>query len=180
MKEKSKYNPFINTLHSDEEILWFHVPQADSWRVYRTLMLRLYIRYVVPAAFLLAMFTMWGWLIIPKSNPPQFGDVLSVLAFSLAMTTLISLPLLAIGQLVVLLNQQQMTHSAYAVTNQRLLRYVAGRITATPLEKASAFASEGHLFIEKPFRVWYDIPEPEEAVEIIHEAQMKLKDKRQR
>lgn len=178
MKEKNKHNPFVGMLAADEEILWFHVPQSNSWRLYRDLFVGLYIRFILAPTILLTAFIIFGSTMARKTNPPQIDEILMLCLMSVISITLITLPLLILGQILVLLNHRQMLHSAYAVTNKRLLRYVVGKTTTIPLEKVSAFPSDGHLFIERPLRIWYDIPEPEEVADMIHEAQIQQLEKR--
>ena len=161
-KEKGKFNPFIQMLHQDEEILWLHRPEPLTRLQHLKRYLMVCVAFILPFYLLL--------YVLPFPMDRWISD------FFLRMSSAIYLivPILFLMGLVYPISwflRQREVVSGYAVTNQRILSYSSVRVTARNLEEIDVLQSHKHtISFGWAFEKWGNVEESDEVVSLIEQA----------
>lgn len=176
-KEKGKTNPFMGELRFNEVILWSYVYPPLSFRAHLVRYLLRSLRTLVIMIGLFALLILHLLRDTPELRalfPGQsYVTIISrYIAMMAAMVMVFSLPLFAIVYRFSWLVNQRTVRKAYAVTNQRALSWLRGRISEVALDKIEPVSTDRRtVSFGKSFPRWNDLEEPADVVHLIEQSQ---------
>lgn len=127
-KEKSKFNPFAQILHPEEEILWLYAARLTTMRTH----LKRNVLIIFGIIVVLSLCPVLLHLQDSDLVKPYFN--LKIFFESLVFFTVLSLPVQIILYIAAWFDGPSLP-AAYALTNKRLLTYAFDKIRSVPLEE---------------------------------------------
>lgn len=148
-KEKSKFNPFAQVLHPDEEMLWLHTARLTTLRTY----LRRNVLIIFSIIALLSLCHALLHLQDHELSEPMFK--LSTFFEGFVFFTILSLPV-QIALYIATWFDYPSSVMAYAVTNQCLLTLIMKNVRSLPLEQMQNLRLQGEskICFSEPSTVW--------------------------
>jgi hypothetical protein len=164
-KQKSKFNPFAQILHPDEELLWLYTARLTTLRTYLK-------RNVLIIFSIIAILSLCHALLHLQDHElsePMFKFSIFLDGFKFFM--FLSLPV-QIALYIATWFDYPSSVVAYAVTNQRLLTALMKNVRSTPLEQMQELRLQGDskICFSEPSTVWRVDEEADEVVSLIVDA----------